>query len=454
MKIEETEVEKLDILECRDVQIEYTMDQLKALTMVRDFMESDDKYFLLSGYAGTGKTTIAENITKYTEGTLLAPTNAAVMRLLEKIPSIRNVSTIHKTIYGFPDPKTGKWNPKTMTSNVTYIIDECSMIDMDVLKDLMKLSVVFNNKIIFMGDGFQLPPVGQDPKLFSWEKNKLFKDVFFEHNKIELTEVKRQDGQILSVATHIREMREAVIYDYEKEFKLVSKFGLELMNDIVQENDFAVITYSNRDRMTYNKQVRFYKFRENNAFENVVNKGERVISVSNTEKNNGERYVIENPKIIDTFSKTINIGTIDLPIIKSYDFYFICDKDTGTNTLLVPELDIASLHGHQLMKYFMDYPNFIDEMFTGDRTKDGDKRTIDVWNKSVNIATYGYAMTAHKAQGNEYEHVYINADYLQEKADKSHARWIYTAITRGKKNVRLKYNKLIKIVDVPLLEVI
>ena len=455
MKEEEEQHEELySILEYREFPLEYTNDQATALRMVEDFMESDDRYFLLAGFAGSGKTSIAENIVKYTNGTLLAPTNAAVMRLVEKIPSIKNISTIHRTIYGFPDPKTGKWNPKTMSKDTTYIIDEASMIDLVVLNDLLKLSVLFNNKIIFMGDSFQLPPVGVDPKLFSWDLNKSFKDIFLEHNKIEMTEVKRQDGQILNVATHIRKNKEPIIYDYENEFKLVKKFGIELMNDIVQEKDFAVITYSNKDRMTYNNQVRFYKFRDNNAFENVVNKGERVISVSNTEKNNGERYVIENPKVIDTFVKAINIGTMDVPVMKTYEFHFISDKDTGVSSLLIPDLDIASLHGHQLLKHFLDYPMFVEEMFTGGKSKDGTKKTIDVWNKAVNICTYGYAMTAHKAQGNEFDHVYINADYLQEKADKSHARWIYTAITRGKKKVRLKYNKVIKIIDVPLLEVI
>lgn len=439
---------KPSIFERRENQIEYTKDQYNALERVAEFIDSDNKYFLISGYAGVGKTSIAENIVNYSNGVLLAPTNAAVIRLKEKMPnhSHNRFSTIHKTIYGSPDLKTGEWIPKQIEPNMVYIIDESSMIDSDVLNDLINLSITYKNKLIFIGDSFQLPPISKDPKLFSWDKSERG-DIFLKENKVELTEVKRQDGEILKVATNIRNKKKAEIIDFSNDFKLQKKFGSELLSDIISNNNYVVITSNNLDRIKYNKDIRFFKYKENDKHETPVNEDEIIISVSNNEKINGEIFTINNPVIIESWlNKKINIGSVDNPIYKLYDFYHICDKKTQEHTLLIPNLDIASLHGYQLLKEFHDYDYFTEEIYTGGYTKDGKKKTKIIWNKKINISTYGYAITAHKAQGNEWDKVYIDIGDIRGK-DIDIARWIYTAITRGRKCVRMKFNKHISIID-------
>jgi exodeoxyribonuclease-5 len=59
-----------------------------------------------------------------------------------------------------------------------------------------------------------------------------------------------------------------------------------------------------------------------------------------------------------------------------------------------------------------------------------------IWRNEINIATYAYAISVHKSQGNEWDHVYINSDWLSDSWNKS--RWYYTAITRAKKTIELK----------------
>jgi exodeoxyribonuclease-5 len=51
---------------------------------------------------------------------------------------------------------------------------------------------------------------------------------------------------------------------------------------------------------------------------------------------------------------------------------------------------------------------------------------------------YAYAVTCHKAQGGQWEHVYIDQGYLTEDmADISYLRWLYTAFTRTSEQVFL-----------------
>ena len=176
---------KKNIFETRTTQIEYTEGQKKALTKVDAFLSSGDNFFLLAGYSGCGKTTIAENIANYKTATLLAPTNAAVNRLREKIANKRLLfKTIHKQLFSKKD-EFGKFiQDRGLLARETYIVDECSMIDKYILEILIKEATTKKCKLIFMGDSFQLEPVGENPKIFLWEKS--YPEYFKIENKYEL----------------------------------------------------------------------------------------------------------------------------------------------------------------------------------------------------------------------------------------------------------------------------
>jgi len=50
---------------------------------------------------------------------------------------------------------------------------------------------------------------------------------------------------------------------------------------------------------------------------------------------------------------------------------------------------------------------------------------------------YSYAITCHKSQGGQWDHVFVEKPYLPEGPNKDYLRWLYTAITRSKKNLYL-----------------
>lgn len=413
----------MNILDCRTIPLDFEKDQKLALIKIEKFFKEDSSnYFLLSGRAGSGKTSIIENIARFSSAVVLAPTNAAVQRLRSKISDYDKITTIHKTVYGEPDKFTGEWIPKTIEFDTTYIIDESSMIDQKILRDLLDLSLMYRNKFVFVGDDFQLPPVGLDPELFKWE-NGLHGECFDKNYKFHLDTVKRHAGEILKFSNIIRDERRIPVID-KTNIKFLNKFGKRLKNSIEKE-DYVVIVSTNNNRMFYNNEIRKIKYGVDEP--KIVEKNEKVISVANNTRVNSEIWEIENPEIIEVFKDVnVNIGNIRFPKIKTYDMYYI--GNGMERLLLIPDLDIPSLHGHQLVECFKKDERFVMNV-------SGKKR----WNRLINIATYGYCVTCHKAQGNEYDNVFVDCSWLPDSLDIY--RWFYTAFTRAKNNLYIKHSK-------------
>lgn len=233
--------------------INLTKDQRNALEILHAFLESDERVFILQGYAGSGKTTLLMGFVEYLESLkkkyqLMAPTGRAAKVIRDKTK--KEATTIHRGIYNFErlDAIEAE-NERVEEQSYHYvfpinqisddksilIIDEASMISSKeskhelftfgtgfLLNDLLTYAKVSasNNKLIFVGDPAQLQPVGDnkslalDPDYFSNVLNLRTKIV-------ELTKVVRQnDNLILKNAEKIRnlifsEKRKELKFDYD-----------------------------------------------------------------------------------------------------------------------------------------------------------------------------------------------------------------------------------------------
>ena len=141
---------------------------------------------VISGYAGTGKTTVAKTIIEQLERRglevlLLAPTGKASKRLEEATG--RTASTIHRALY------------YSMTADV-YIVDEASMIGIELARDLLKYAS--GKRVIFLGDTAQLPPV---------DTGHFFRDLILsgEVPVVFLDQIMRNAGGIVRNASLVRE---------------------------------------------------------------------------------------------------------------------------------------------------------------------------------------------------------------------------------------------------------
>jgi ATP-dependent exoDNAse (exonuclease V) alpha subunit len=431
-----------DLFNARSTSIEFTDGQKQALNKVYKFLQSKDRFFLLAGYSGCGKTTIAENIAKATKANLMAPTNAAVNRLKEKINSpMLGFSTIHGAIFS-PGNKSNKFFvDRSLKQGKTYIVDECSMIDKYVLEVLIKQANEKNCKLIFMGDSFQLEPVGENPYIFEWEKR--YPDDFLAHNKYELTEVKRYDGSLLKIATDMRINKKAAFHQPdESDLSLVDRFSKNLAKDIAENNNYVVLTSTNERRVKYNDKIRAHRFKNFDLTYHAQN-NDILVSVSNSSLySNGEIFTINNATLLKEF-EILTESRND----KEKTYKALLYRHDGQLTLLIPELVEPSLHGQQIANAVKDHkmslPEDLHKMLISEVTnRQGATRTF--FNKDVTIATYGYAISCHKAQGQEWDNVYIDASWLMPVWDS--AKWFYTAITRAKCKVEVTKNKYLKMI--------
>jgi hypothetical protein len=431
---------KVDIFELRQNIIDYTSGQVTALEDIANIIDrGGDGHYLLAGYAGTGKTTIAENIAKYAKEAgksvlVIAPTNKAAKVLNDKLKStgVGSVaSTIHKTIYGEPN-EFGEWEKSSDIKNSVVIIDESSMIEKSLMEDLLSSTKNKNNVLIFMGDSYQLQPVGEDSGLFQGKVQEV------KNNQTELTEVKRQslDSNILKVATIIRNDKKSYIPTESTEDFIITKSKNQFVENFKQaiknNEDVAMIVATNNERILMNKVARNAKF-EQDAQE-ILNPNETIISIANsTEYSNSEIFNVKDlrgtPQKFDiTF--TDNFGKSS-----KYDIYlsFVTNNDNREVPMLFfPNVDKPSIYHAQILKSARETSPDLYDALEGwiMNTKKGPKLS-----PAITIGTYGYSITAHKSQGSQWDKVFVNQNYVADSWDA--ARWFYTAITRAAKEVEV-----------------
>ena len=206
----------------------YTSDQREALGTLYEYIEEPSPYalFLLTGYAGTGKTFLLRTIADLAQRAglrveLMASTGRAAKVL--SASTGRPASTIHRTIYRAStqmqeEGGSFQLGRVSTTTPTLFIVDEASMISGDtgemtpfgsgnLLDDL--LSYVWSAdeaKLIFVGDTAQLPPVGT-PLSDALNAEVLTSRYGLHVYGMELREVVRQKcGGILHNATQLREL--------------------------------------------------------------------------------------------------------------------------------------------------------------------------------------------------------------------------------------------------------
>lgn len=137
-------------------KIEYDEIQLAA---IRQAMIS--KVMVLTGGPGTGKTTTTQGIIASLQTTgmkilLAAPTGRAAKRMSEATGM--EAKTIHRLLEF--NPKDGyKRNNENPLDGDALIVDECSMIDILLMYNLLK-AIPTHMRLILVGDVDQLPSVG------------------------------------------------------------------------------------------------------------------------------------------------------------------------------------------------------------------------------------------------------------------------------------------------------
>lgn len=428
--------------------------QKDVLSKMQLFLDQKDKNaFILSGAAGTGKTSITEALTNgFTAHSILyslcAPTGRAAKVISDKTGKI--ATTIHKLLYTLneikdEDGQTIKFEfiPKKniFEKPIVFLIDESSMIsnrkpkvddrfisENSLLFDLVKYmkSGHPDNKIVFIGDEYQLPPINSvfSPAL---TPNILENEFKLKTQKANLSEIVRQDSEshILKSAIGIKK----AIDDNKKYFSYsfrntntVERFlDAYVQNHMVNAKNTVLLAWKNARIDELNFLIRDRKFGENS---NILNIGEQLIATQNyynrTEIHNGTFLRVHQILAIEDYK---GFKFADVKLIN-----VLTDK-------IIPETIKISIDPLIDGKLSNDFAR--EKKLYGLRMKENklfretkDKR-LDPYLSALKVK-YGYAITVHKAQGGEWEDVFI---YPEIPFRYDGGKWLYTAVTRASKEI-------------------
>ena len=449
-----------------------TKNQRKVIGELTDFVFSkmQKHTFVLKGYAGTGKTSIIGALVKtlpefnFTP-VLLAPTGRAAKVLSNY--SNQPAYTIHKMIYQLRSGGDGftRFSIKeNKFENALFLVDEASMIGdgagltnvswgetKSLLDDLLNYVYSGRNcKLILIGDVAQLPPVGMEisPAL---DEDFLFQAYHLNLEFFELNEVVRQtkSSGILKLATSVRDKITANNYQLpllqmQDSFKDVFKIsGVELEDALSDayskygEENCMVICRSNKRTNLFNLQIRarikwleeeiasgdFMMVVKNNYFwlddsskAGFIANGDivEILRIKGQEEQYGFRFA------------NVTVRMIDYPN----------EPDLEVKILLESILsDSASLPSAR----FRELYDAISEeySFEPNRKKRNEMIRKNPYYQALQVK-FANAVTCHKSQGGQWDVVFVEQGYLtEEMINLEYLRWLYTALTRAKKELYL-----------------
>ncbi|MEO3405532.1 AAA family ATPase [Mucilaginibacter sp. CAU 1740] len=439
-----------------------TQQQEELFGRLHQFLQSNDgdECFIMKGYAGTGKTTIVGALVKALrnynyKAVLLAPTGRAAKVITNY--SGRKAFTIHKRIYRAKSALTmdqGFALADNLASDTLFIVDEASMISdeanshnqVSLLFDLLRY--VYNDKnckLVLVGDTAQLPPVGADespaldPKLMS---DKFGLTVF----NYELTEVLRQqkNSGILLNATNVRDLirteeveaPQIVTKGYKDVYRMTGERlpeGLEYAYRKYGHDRTLVICRSNKNANQYNGQIRnriLYR-------EEELTGGDQIMIVKNN-----YFWLQDKEEASTAFIANGDIARI-VKVRRTEDMYGFRFADVQLEFIDYsedPTLDCKVL----LDTIYADSPALSQEdqkRFYTEVMKDYEhlpsKRAmhnelkLNPYYNALQIK-FAYAITCHKAQGGQWDAVFVDQGYLtDEMINMDFLRWFYTALTRA-----------------------
>lgn len=426
-------------------------------------VELEQDVFILKGYAGTGKTSLTKAIVKVLRNTkyhvvLLAPTGRAAKVLGNY--SGKKAYTIHSHIYHVRNGKNGTEFvlKKNKFKETLFIVDEASMITNQAMNsrgisggvlidDLFQYIFQLNskNKLLFIGDVAQLPPVHLEisPAL---DQNYLNFNYCKNVQEFKLTEVVRQeeDSMIVKNATRIREFISERIYDLKlststNDFeRFTDRYDVEaaLAENLTHNLDETlIIVRSNKRANLYNEQIRQRILLR----DGILEKGDKLMVLKNnyfwldeTSKPgfiaNGEVVEIKKVRnIIELYGfqfAEVKISLPDYPEEPDFNTVLLLD------TLYTETSGLNYEQSNQLYEKVME--DYQDEPVKYKRFK---KVKENPYFNALQVK-YAYAVTCHKAQGGQWDHVFVEQPYT-EQIDENYLRWIYTAFTRAKKKIYL-----------------
>ncbi len=452
---------------CKNLGNIPTDDQSEALRKIALYVteNSNDVIFLLTGYAGTGKTSVISSVVRTLDllrmrSVLLAPTGRAAKVLGSY--SGRQAFTIHKKIYKQKSSKDGMGSfilDRNLHRDTYFIVDEASMISNissgtslfgsgKLLDDLIEYVYSGTDcKLILVGDSAQLPPVGST--LSTALDLKALEEYGFALRSAELKQVVRQSESsgVLMNATRVRlqiSENDTVHPSMDcNNFKDVIRLsGEELIDELSASygtcglEGTIIVVNSNKQANRYNQGIR------NRIFfrEEEISPGDMVMIVKNNyflveDNDEGPGFIangdIAEVKKIRKYEERYGFRFAEMELyFPDYDF------EVESKVMMdVLHLDTPALPAEKNRELFQNILS--DYLHIRTRRKQYEAVRNDPFFNALQIK-FAYAVTCHKAQGGQWERVFIDQGmFNRSEITIDYLRWFYTALTRSTDRVYL-----------------
>ena len=363
---------------------QFTPQQDDALRAVSQWLKAKPgsrgtpQIFRLFGYAGTGKTTLARHIADHVDGEVKFAAFTGKAASVMRGKGCRGASTIHSLIYraresGEEVPSFDLWEEAPASKADLIVIDECSMVDAELGRDLLSFGV----PLLVLGDPAQLPPIAGGGFFTEAEPDAM------------LTEVHRQaqDDPIVRLSMDIR-AGEALAPGRYGETEVVRRADLD--PERVLDTD-QVLVGRNATRRAYNTRMR----ERRGCSDGMPEAGDKLVCLRNNRKKglfNGSLWTVKERGA----------------------------RRTGIMTLRLAPDDETASRGVKV--------SVRPECFTG-----GIEQIDWARRKPYDEFDYGYVLTVHKAQGSQWDDVVLFDESFA--FPDSRERWLYTGVTRAAKRL-------------------
>lgn len=373
---------------------ELTENQQKTIPML-----IDNNVVILTGVAGAGKSASCQAVIKWLEDNhktymLLAPTGraAAVLNGYTNRPT----STIHRALIN------GSWKEKTPLVADVIIIDEATMIDVFLMKDLLE-AVPDYAKVLFVCDFAQIGSVSAGNCIQDMLRSKKFAtvvlDKVFRYGEGGLsyvaTETRKGNNYLSAEPIQVFGKKEDYIFEESEDESVVHnavKKYVQLYKEGVDINDMVVVSCYNKGKQG--------TVEINNMIQRIINPAK--------EKNDG---LVGYTK--DKTDVMFNVGDRVMQTKNNYHVKKINGEDDEECVLYNGDFGV--------IKYITDEKSLICVF---------GEHEVEVPKMEVSDLVLGYSVSCHKMQGD-------NRKYVILITPSSHTFFLnrnllYVALTRSK----------------------
>lgn len=455
----------------KDHQITAQLEQVAAKALIKKYLSTSNNPILLTGPAGTGKTSLliqllADGTLTLSDTTFVYISNKALQVLQNELNSqlsYNDDEARFMTITAFLNKKLDydddgnkifvkHFNRVKIKYRKVLVVDECSMIDDPTYEDIMKIANSNNIKVIFSGDRYQCPPPNDNPaiKVFNIACHVQLKTPFRynkEMGKVMSNVINSIDNPIdpkdllQSMKLYGQNINANVtFYSNKKEFidkaisysknnmnsmvlaykndtvkKMADYIRSQIIDDISLEyqKDDILICESVANRFDFTTTSELYKVIRTEMMTCILTDKYDIESVDSINYMNDLRLHKNIPMVLDLYKLYLNKSStgrndyVYIPMKSQLDAYEKFKKDIKKSKA------ISNYTKGSLCNAFPEF-------------------------------NYGYAINIYKAQGSSYDSVFIYLDdILDLKATNLSDKYkaLYTAMSRAKTEVHILLTK-------------